>query len=99
MRSQGLPPSFLPAHLGINYHPPLVVLRDGFMSAGTSRRGRPARHLANPCSSCSKREVERLSPLVSTPLNPGPFTRITEDSEYTAQRLPHKGDTCCMLRA
>src|SRR5215204_560376 len=91
MRSQGLPSSFLPAHLGINYPPsPLVVLCDGFMSAGTSRRGRSARHCSarhpvNPRYSCSTYEVERLSPSVCVSIHLGPFTRFTEDSEFTAQ--------------
>src|SRR5918992_3428031 len=64
---------------------PLVVLRDGFMSASTSRDGLPARHLANPRSSCSRSGVERLSPPVSISIHLGPFTRCTEDGEFTAQ--------------
>src|SRR5688572_28368885 len=92
MRSQGLPSSFLPAHLGINYSPPslLVVLCDDFMPAGTSRRsGRSARHLVNPCSSRSRRKVACLSPLVSITISItihlAPFTWFTEDNEFTAQ--------------
>src|SRR5215204_1892235 len=89
MRSQGLPFSFLPAHLGINYSPPspLVVLCKSFMSAGTSRRSRcSTRHPVNPrSSSCSRREVERLSPWVFVSIHLDPFTRCTEDSEFTAQ--------------
>src|SRR5215216_5189954 len=95
MRSQGLPSSLLPAHLGINYHPPspLVALRDGFMSAGTSPRSRPARHLANPRSSCSRCGAERLSPPVSAiPI------QLPSLDLLTLVSLPHIRDKCCMLR-
>src|SRR5215218_3161274 len=92
MRSQGLPSSFLPAHLGINYDPlPLVVLCNGSMSADISQSGRSstrhcsARHFVNLRSSCSRCEVVRLSPSVSIPIHLGPFIRFTEDSEFTAQ--------------
>src|SRR5829696_6430603 len=90
MRSQGLPSSFLPAHLGINYDPPspLLVLCDGFgfMSAGISRRSRrSARHFVNLRSTCSRFEVDGLSASASIPIHLGPFTRCTEDSAFTAQ--------------
>src|SRR5215204_1462571 len=101
MPSQGLPFSFLPAHLGINYSPPspLVVLCDGFMSAGISQRSprrsrRSARHFVDPrSSSCSRCEVERLSSSVSILIYLGPFTRFTEDSEFTAQTC-YVSQTC-----
>src|SRR5215207_4380037 len=74
------------------------------MSAGTSRRGRPARHFVDPRSSCSRCEAERLSPSVSAiPIYLGPFTRFTEDSEFTPQTC-YVSQTCYvrmvwMLRA
>src|SRR5215217_7655666 len=61
------------------------------MSAGTSQRSRrsarhsSARYPVNPRSSCSTYEVERLSPSVCVSIHLGPFTRFTEDSEFTAQ--------------
>jgi hypothetical protein len=74
---------------------PLVVLCDGFMPAGIARRGsRPARHLADPDSSCLKCEVERLSPSVSIPIH----LALSLDL-LTLVSLPHKRDVCCMLRA
>src|SRR5215212_1400194 len=101
MRSQGLPSSFLPAHLGINYDLPLplVVLRDGFIPAGTSqrspRRSRrsarhcSARHFVDPHSSCSRCEVERLSPSVSISIH----LALSLDLLRTVS-LPHKRVTC-----
>src|SRR5215204_1307660 len=96
MRSQGLPSSFLPAHLGINYHPPSpsrFFLCDGFMSAGISRCGRPARHPANSRSSYWRCEVERLSPPV-----PAILIQLPSLDLLTSVSLPHRHDTCCMLR-
>src|SRR5215210_416720 len=88
MRSQGLPSSFLPAHLGINYDPPPpAVLHVSFMPAGVSQPSHhPVRQPANPRSSCSKREVERLSPWGSNiSIYLVSFTRVTDISEFTAQ--------------
>src|SRR5215218_5908059 len=94
MRSQGLPSSFLLAHLGINYHP-LVVLSDGFVSAGIPQCScRSARHLANPRSSCSKREVERLPPSVSVIL-----IQVLSLGLLMLVSLPHERDMRSMLCA
>src|SRR5215213_3257252 len=97
MRSQGLPSSFLLAHLGINYHPPppLVVLSDGFVSAGIPQCSRrSARHLANPRSSCSRREVERLPPSVSAIL-----IQVLSLGLLMLVSLPHERDMRSMLCA
>src|SRR5829696_1380233 len=92
MRSQGLPSSFLPAHLGINYSPPSprAVLCDGFMPAAISRRSRrSARHLVNLRSSCSMCEAERSSPSVSAiPIHLEHFSRWLIGQPVTTVRKP-----------
>jgi|SRR5215208_5539103 hypothetical protein len=95
MRSQGLPFPFYRYIWALTIHPPspLAVLRDGFTSAGISRRGSPARHLANPRSSCSRCGAECLSPPVSAILIKLPSLDL-----LTSVSLPHRRDTCCMLR-
>src|SRR5215218_2735963 len=40
--------------------------------------------LVRPRSCCSRCEVECLSLSVSIPIYPDPFTRLTDDSEFTA---------------
>src|SRR5687767_9302534 len=65
------------------------------MPADTSRRGLPARHLANSRSSCSRREVECLSPSGSAV----PSVQFLSLKLLTPVSLPQQRDTCSMLRA
>ena len=62
------------------------------MYAGISQRSprrsrRSAGHFVNPRSSCWRCEVARLSRSVAIPIYLGPFTRVTEDSEFTATNV------------
>src|SRR5215211_7046708 len=98
MRSQGLPSSFLPAHLGINYHPPppRCPVRGLHVRAHLTRSRRSARRLVDPRFPCSKCEVELSYRPRSLPY---PSSYVLSLNLLTSVSLPHERDMCSMLLA
>src|SRR5215210_2562629 len=97
MRSQGLPSSFLPAHLGINYDPPSPRHSAGWLDAhGRLTEYPPPRSATYECTLLLLEGVRQSVYLPWSLLSPS-ICLLSLDL-LTSVSLPHKRAMCSMLR-